>query len=162
MATRTTLRVLYQDTGSNRGGYNIGYCNPDATDAQLKELGQRLNALTTNTFMGVQRTDVTDITTAEFEYTLTAEEPRVTEEPIMPVFAGSGSYDATLAFNYELNAPAGYFEDIDVTRSQNTNDFAVSMSKTSSYVAGQYTLTAYLTRNGAQVSNRAETVIALS
>lgn len=65
MADKTTLRVLYRDTAGNSSGYNIGYCNPNATDGQLKLLGQKINALTTNTFLGVQRTDTTDITAAD-------------------------------------------------------------------------------------------------
>lgn len=78
MADRTTLRVLYKDTGGNSGGYNVGYCNPNATDSQLKQFGKKLNALTTNTFVGVQRTDVTDISSAiVYDYEVTAESTNV-------------------------------------------------------------------------------------
>lgn len=74
MADRTTLRVLYKDTAGKSSGYNIGYCNPNATDSQLKALGMKLNALTTNTFVGVQKTEITNISDAVvYEYEVTAE-----------------------------------------------------------------------------------------
>lgn len=45
----------------------IGYCNPNATDATLKEFAQNLNSFTTNNFVEITKITTDDISSAEVE-----------------------------------------------------------------------------------------------
>ena len=62
MTVKLTLKV--NDTNNNSKTVNIGYVNPDATDAILRTFAQKLNSLTTNTLLTTEKTVTTDITSA--------------------------------------------------------------------------------------------------
>ena len=49
------LQINMQDVHGNSLKENIGYVNPNATDAQLYELATKFCALTTNSFVGVDK-----------------------------------------------------------------------------------------------------------
>lgn len=74
---KTTLNILWKTAGGSSGTTNVTYVNPDATDEQLKEFGEMLNNLTTNTLRAINRTDVTEITSAAYEYSVTVNDPDV-------------------------------------------------------------------------------------
>ena len=49
------LQINMLDTNNNAIKENIGYVNPNATDAQLYELATKFCDLTTNTFVSVDK-----------------------------------------------------------------------------------------------------------
>lgn len=55
------LQINMQDTHGNNLKENIGYVNPDATDAQLYELATKFCSLTTNTFISVDKIVTTSL-----------------------------------------------------------------------------------------------------
>lgn len=55
------LELLSRDTNGNDIKTTIGYCNPNASDDTLKEFGQKLNAFTTNTFMGIRKIETSSL-----------------------------------------------------------------------------------------------------
>lgn len=58
---KVQLQINMVDTNSNEIKENIGYVNPNATDAQLYELATKFCALTTNSFINVQKIVTTEI-----------------------------------------------------------------------------------------------------
>lgn len=65
--TSVKLTAKVKNTNNEDKTFNIGYVNPDATDVILKTFVQKLNALTTNTLIGTEKTVVYDISAAEGE-----------------------------------------------------------------------------------------------
>ena len=55
------LELLSRDTNGNDIKTTIGYCNPNASDETLREFGQKLNAFTTNTFMGIRKVETSSL-----------------------------------------------------------------------------------------------------
>lgn len=55
------LQINITDSNGNAIKENIGYVNPNATDAQLYELATKLVSLTTNTFVSVDKIVTTAI-----------------------------------------------------------------------------------------------------
>lgn len=49
------LQINMKDTSGNTVRENIGYVNPEATDAQLYELAKKFCSLTTNSFVSVDK-----------------------------------------------------------------------------------------------------------
>lgn len=58
---KVSLQIIMKDTKNEEIKKNIGYVNPDATDAKLYELATKFSALTTNTFVGVKKIVETSI-----------------------------------------------------------------------------------------------------
>ena len=63
MSVKITVKV--RNTNNESKNINVSYVNPDATDVNLKTFAQKLNGLTTNTLVSIEKTVVTDITSAE-------------------------------------------------------------------------------------------------
>lgn len=59
--TKVSLQIKMSDTTGKDIKENIGYVNPQATDAQLFELARKFCDLTTNTFVGVDKIVQTSI-----------------------------------------------------------------------------------------------------
>lgn len=55
------LQINMMDVNDNAIKENIGYVNPEATDAQLYELATKLCNLTSNTFVSVDKIVTTAI-----------------------------------------------------------------------------------------------------
>lgn len=55
------LQINMMDVNDNAIKENIGYVNPEATDAQLYELATKLCNLTSNTFVSVDKIITTAI-----------------------------------------------------------------------------------------------------
>jgi len=55
------LQINMTDSNGNALKENIGYVNPNATDAQLYELATKFVSLTTNTFVSVDKIVTTAI-----------------------------------------------------------------------------------------------------
>ena len=55
------LQINMTDVNNNDIKENIGYVNPNATDAQLYELAVKLCNLTSNTFVSVDKIVTTEI-----------------------------------------------------------------------------------------------------
>lgn len=55
------LQINMLDTNNNAIKENIGYVNPNATDAQLYELAVKFVQLTTNTFISVDKIVTTSL-----------------------------------------------------------------------------------------------------
>lgn len=62
---KVKLQINMQDTNNNKIIENIGYVNPNATDAQLYELAVKLCNLTTNTFISVDKIVTTELSSNE-------------------------------------------------------------------------------------------------
>ena len=62
---KVKLQINMQDTNNNKITENIGYVNPNATDAQLYELAVKLCNLTTNTFISVDKIVTTELSSNE-------------------------------------------------------------------------------------------------
>ena len=58
---KVKLQINMLDTNNNAIKENIGYVNPQATDAQLYELATKFCALTTNTFVSVDKIVITEL-----------------------------------------------------------------------------------------------------
>lgn len=58
---KVKLQINMRDTNNNSIKENIGYVNPNATDAQLYELAAKLCNLTTNTFISVDKIIITEL-----------------------------------------------------------------------------------------------------
>ena len=58
---KVKLQINMRDTNNNSIKENIGYVNPNATDAQLYELATKFCALTTNTFVSVDKIVITEL-----------------------------------------------------------------------------------------------------
>ena len=61
---KVKLQINMQDTNNNKIIENIGYVNPNATDAQLYELAVKLCNLTTNTFISVDKIVTTELSSS--------------------------------------------------------------------------------------------------
>jgi len=59
------LQINMLDANNNAIKENIGYVNPNATDAQLYELAVKLCNLTTNTFLSVEKVVTTELSSNE-------------------------------------------------------------------------------------------------
>ena len=59
------LQINMQDTHGNNLKENIGYVNPNATDAQLYELATKFCDLTSNTFVSVDKIVTTALESGE-------------------------------------------------------------------------------------------------
>ena len=62
---KVKLQINMRDTNNNNIIENIGYVNPNATDAQLYELAVKLCNLTTNTFIRVDKIVTTELSSNE-------------------------------------------------------------------------------------------------
>ena len=62
---KVKLQINMRDTNNNNIIENIGYVNPNATDAQLYELAVKLCNLTTNTFISVGKIVTTKLSSNE-------------------------------------------------------------------------------------------------
>lgn len=62
---KVKLQINMRDSNSNKITENIGYVNPNATDAQLYELATKLCSLTTNTFVSVDKIVTTELESSE-------------------------------------------------------------------------------------------------
>lgn len=62
---KVKLQINMQDSNRNKITENIGYVNPNATDAQLYELAVKLCNLTTNTFISVEKVVTTELSSNE-------------------------------------------------------------------------------------------------
>ncbi|MBR5914169.1 MAG: hypothetical protein IKZ58_07405 [Selenomonadaceae bacterium] len=58
---KVKLQINMRDANNNSIKENIGYVNPNATDAQLYELANKFCALTTNTFVSVDKIVITEL-----------------------------------------------------------------------------------------------------
>lgn len=58
---KVKLQINMRDGNNNAIKENIGYVNPQATDAQLYELATKFCALTTNTFVSVDKIVITEL-----------------------------------------------------------------------------------------------------
>ena len=58
---KVKLQINMRDMNNNNIIENIGYVNPNATDAQLYELAVKLCNLTTNTFLSVDKIVTTEL-----------------------------------------------------------------------------------------------------
>ena len=67
MATypKATLNLKYTDENNKQKTFNVGYINPEVSDGTLKELGNKLIALTDNTLDEVYKTVQENITNAQ-------------------------------------------------------------------------------------------------
>ena len=61
---KVKLQINMRDTNNNNIIENIGYVNPNATDAQLYELAVKLCNLTTNTFLSVDKIVTTELSSS--------------------------------------------------------------------------------------------------
>ena len=61
---KVKLQINMRDTNNNNITENIGYVNPNATDAQLYELAIKLCNLTTNTFISVDKIVTTELSSS--------------------------------------------------------------------------------------------------
>ena len=61
---KVKLQINMRDTNNNNLVENIGYVNPNATDAQLYELAVKLCNLTTNTFISVDKIVTTELSSS--------------------------------------------------------------------------------------------------
>ena len=61
MEEKVSLQINMTDTNNNLLKKNIGYVNPNATDAQLYELATKFVNLTTNTFVSVDKIVTTEL-----------------------------------------------------------------------------------------------------
>lgn len=59
------LQINMLDSNNNSIKENIGYVNPDATDAQLYELATKFCNLTSNTFISVDKIVTTALESGE-------------------------------------------------------------------------------------------------
>lgn len=59
------LQINMMDSNNNSIKENIGYVNPDATDAQLYELATKFCNLTSNTFISVDKIVTTALESGE-------------------------------------------------------------------------------------------------
>lgn len=50
------LTITFEDTEGEKKTAKVSYINPTATNAQLKEMAQRIVMLTTNTYISCSRT----------------------------------------------------------------------------------------------------------
>ncbi len=64
---KVKLQINMRDTNNNKITENIGYVNPNATDAQLYELATKFSALTTNTFLSVEKIVTTELSNSNEE-----------------------------------------------------------------------------------------------
>ena len=62
---KVKLQINMRDMNNNNIIENIGYVNPNATDAQLYELAVKLCNLTTNTFISVDKIVTTELSSNE-------------------------------------------------------------------------------------------------
>ena len=58
---KVKLQINMRDGNNNKITENIGYVNPQATDAQLYELATKFCSLTTNTFVSVDKIVITEL-----------------------------------------------------------------------------------------------------
>lgn len=58
---KVQLKIVMTDTNNNEISENIGYVNPQATDAQLYELATKFSNLTSNTFVRVDKIVTTEL-----------------------------------------------------------------------------------------------------
>ena len=58
---KVQLKIIMLDANNNQITENIGYVNPQATDMQLYELATKFSALTSNTFVKVEKIVTTDL-----------------------------------------------------------------------------------------------------
>ena len=58
---KVKLQINMRDGNNNKITENIGYVNPNATDAQLYELATKFCAFTTNTFVSVDKIVTTEL-----------------------------------------------------------------------------------------------------
>ncbi len=58
---KISLRIIMRDTNNNEIKENIGYVNPNSTEAQLYELSTKFCALTTNTFVRAEKIVTTEL-----------------------------------------------------------------------------------------------------
>ena len=59
--SKISLQIIMRDASNNTIKENIGYVNSSATDAQLYELATKFSALTTNTFVRVNKIVTTQL-----------------------------------------------------------------------------------------------------
>lgn len=52
---KVQLKIIMLDPNNNEVSANIGYVNPQATDAQLYELARKFSNLTSNSFIKVEK-----------------------------------------------------------------------------------------------------------
>ena len=58
---KVKLQINMQDSNRNKITENIGYVNPNATDAQLYELATKFCDLTSNSFVSVDKIVTTEL-----------------------------------------------------------------------------------------------------
>ena len=58
---KVQLKIIMTDTNNNQVSENIGYVNPQATDAQLYELATKFANLTSNSFVKVDKIVTTEL-----------------------------------------------------------------------------------------------------
>ena len=58
---KVSMQINMTDANSNLLKKNIGYVNPNATDAQLYELAVKFVQLTTNSFVSVEKIVTTEL-----------------------------------------------------------------------------------------------------
>ena len=58
---KVQLKIVMLDANNNQISENIGYVNPQATDAQLYELATKFSNLTSNTFVKVDKIVTTEL-----------------------------------------------------------------------------------------------------
>lgn len=66
-ADRTNVVIKATDVTGKQVSTTINYANPNASNSTLKTMGQMMNALTTNSYMQTNRTDITFLDTAPAE-----------------------------------------------------------------------------------------------
>lgn len=129
---KTTLNIQWQAAGGNNGTTNITYVNPNATNEQLREFGEMLNKLTSNTLRAINRTDVTEITGASYEYSASVNDPNVNvtiagqsgTTEINSTIPDSLFVDWTTSKSGDL---AGAVTSVSVDRAGSTTDFDVDI-----------------------------------
>lgn len=62
---KVKLQINMRDANNNKITENIGYVNPNATDAQLYELAIKFCSLTTNSFVSVEKIIITSLESGE-------------------------------------------------------------------------------------------------
>lgn len=67
--TKATISISALTTSNQTKKYNLGYANPEVTDAKLLQLAQKVNGLTSNTLVKVEKQLVTDISNTVIPYT---------------------------------------------------------------------------------------------
>ena len=58
---KVQLKIIMLDANNNEITENIGYVNPQATNTQLYELATKFSALTSNSFVKVEKIVTTDL-----------------------------------------------------------------------------------------------------